>query len=218
MLLFASQAARATTLLQSYTDLPTWQTAITQLGDDTFETAPGQGNSSTYSNPSGYTDALGVDFVGSFDTGTNYLELVNPSLSSYFNFGSGASVESGLAQPGRSPYLLATLPAGITALALNVMTYGNAYPVTLTASDGTTVTVNTASLQQSFYGFTFTAPISWFKVSIPGAPSFTSVLLDNFTIGTASVVESDPVPEPGTCLLIGMGLVLLALLKKQRPA
>ncbi len=95
------------------------------------------------------------------------------------------------------------------------MTYGNVYPVTLTASDGTTVTVSTASLQQTFYGFTFSAPISWFKVSVPGAPNFTSVLIDNFTFGAADVAA----PESATGLMIGIGLVFLACIRKTpRPA
>ena len=214
--LLASQAARANTLTAgdtAFTDLPTWQAAVAQIGTDIFDTASSQGDTAIYSTSSGYTDPLGIDFVGAFDTGGNSLEIVNPSLSSYFNFGSGASLDSGLTTSGRAPYITATLPVGVTAISLNVMTYGNVYPVTLTASDGTTFTVTTVAQQQSFYGFTFNAPISWFRVSIPGAPMFTSVLLDNFTIGTGTLCQVGAVPEPGTCLLIGIGLVFLACLK-----
>jgi PEP-CTERM motif len=214
MLLLASPAARANTLLQGYTVPANWQAAVTQLGTDTFETAPNVGNSTIYSNATGYSDGLGIDFVGAFNPSGNYLEVVNSSLSAYFNYQSGASLDSGLSSAVVQPYIIANLPANITAIGLDVMTYGNNVPVTLTISDGTSVVVNTALLQQSFYGFTFAAPVSWLKISVPGSPNSTSVLMDNFTIGTADVAA----PEPATLLLIGFGLVLLACLKKRRAA
>ncbi len=82
--LLGAQAARANTIEagdQAFTTLANWNAAATATGEDTFDTAPGQGNAALYSNASGFTDTLGIDYVGSFDTGNYYLEIVNPTLS-----------------------------------------------------------------------------------------------------------------------------------------
>lgn len=218
MTLLASQAARATTLLQGYTVLANWQAAVVQIGEDTFEGIASSGSNKLYNTPAGYTDAVGIDFVGAFGS-SDYLQIVDSLFNSpYYNFGSGASLGSGTSSTSIQPYITATLPANVTAISLDVMTYGNNVPVTLTATDASgveaTVTVNTASRQQTFYGFTFSEPISTLTISIPGAPNFTSVLLDNFAIGTADV----DAPEPATLLLLGLGLVFMALLGKRRHA
>ncbi|HTP88933.1 MAG TPA: hypothetical protein VMJ34_18405 [Bryobacteraceae bacterium] len=218
MTLLLVQAAQATTLLAGYTDLSEWEAAVTETGLDTFDSISGVGNTSTYSNPSGYTDPLGIDFVGAFATGGNYLEAVGPSLSQNYNYGSGNSLMSGYSSGSNQPYITVNLPAGVTAIALDVMTYGNIWPVTLTASDGSTYTIATSSGQRSFYGFTFSAPISNLKVSIPGSPLFTYALLDNVRIGTCGTGGGDPspVPETASLFLIGAGLLVLACLKKFR--
>ena len=215
MTLLASQAARATTLLQGYTDLASWEAAVAEIGVDTFNGIAASGGHTTYNTATGYnTDALGIDFVGAFGAGYS-LQIVDALYNSpYYNFGSGASLGSGTVSTSLQPYITVALPGNVTAIALNVMTYGSAYPVTLTASDGTTFQVATASGQQSFHGFTFSAPVSTLTISIPGAPNFTSVLLDNFRIGTADVAA----PEPATMLLIGLGLVFMAFLRKRRHA
>jgi len=217
IVLLASQAARATTLLQTYNDLTSWEAAVALLGIDTFEgKVPSGGNSgSTYGNSAGYLDAEGVDFTGIW--GASYTLQIIDALAApqpYYNFGSGASLSSGSSTSAAAPSIVAALPAGITAFSLDVMTFGNIVPVTITASDGTVDTVSTTLRTQSFVGFTFSDPVSWVSVSIPGAPNYTSVLLDNFAIGTACV--SDPVPEPATFLLIGMGLVMIAWVGRHR--
>jgi len=218
IILLASQTARATTLIQIYSDLTSWQAAVAELGVDTFEgLAPSGGTTGTkYSNAVGYLDAEGVDFTGLW--GQSYFLMVEDALASpqpYYNFGSGASLSSGSSSASAAPSIVATLPAGITAISLDVMTFGNNVPVTLTASDTTTDTVSTTLRTQTFVGFTFSAPISWLSVSIPGAPSFTSVLLDNCAIGAADV--DNPVPEPVTLLLVGMGLLMMALIGRTGP-
>jgi len=218
LILLASQTARATTLIQTYNNLTAWQAAVSELGMDTFEgkASSGGNTGTTYSNVAGYLDAESVNFTGPW--GSSYFLEIIDALSSpqpYYNFGSGASLASGALTSSSAPSIVATLPAGITAISLDVMTYGNNVPVTLTASDGTTDTVSTSARTQTFVGFTFSAPITWLSESIPGAPQFTTVLLDNFAIGTADV--GDPVPEPVTMLLVGMGLVMMAILGRAGP-
>jgi hypothetical protein len=218
MTLLASQAARATTLLlepgdQAYTTLAAWEAAVTLIGTDTFDSLTA---GTTYSTATGYVDPLGIDFVGGFEPSGYSLEAVGPSMSQYYNYGSGNSLASGPSSSANQPYIKATLPASVTAVALDVMT-GSADSVTLTFSDGTTETVSTSGWpNQTFVSFTFSAQVTWVEVSIPNSPLGTSVLLDNFAIGTADV--SDPVPEPAAMLLVGLGLVLMACLRKRGPA
>jgi hypothetical protein len=222
--LLASQGAQATTLEQGdqvYTTLADWQAAVTQLGVDTFEGVVGPGAAKEYDtstgHPTGYTDGLGIDFVGSFNS-TNFLEIVDAAFGTYYSFGSGASLASAQGQYNEPPAIIVTLPGNITAIALNVMTRGNSDSVTLTFSDGTSETVSTTGWpNQTFAGFTFSAPVTTLTISIPATPNYTTLLLDNFRIGTAGV--SDPgVPEPATMLLLGLGLVFMACLRKRRPA
>ena len=213
--LLAAQTAQATTLLQGFSDLPSWLAAVTASADDTFDSLTA---GSTYSTSSGYTDAYGIEFIGTFDSAGYSLEVVGPSLNQAYNFGSGNSLYSGMSLSNRSPILMVNLPANVTAIGLDVMTTGNVYPVTITVGDAVTqasVTVSTAQGQQTFYGFTFSAPVTWLKASIPGAPSYTNVLLDNFQIGAVDLVST---PEPATFLLIGLGLICMACLRKRRPA
>jgi len=217
-MLLASQAARATTLEQgddNYTTLAGWEAAVAVIGVDTFSVQAGSGNETTYTTAAGYTDPLAIDFVGAFTEGGSwYLGIAGALFNSpYYNYtsGTGASMVSGTVSTYLQPEIVVTLPANVTAIGLDVMTYSSVIPVTLTANDGTTATVATASRPaQTFYGFTFSAPVSTFTISVPGAPNFAAVMLDNFTIGTADV----PAPEPATMLLIGLGLVFMACLTK----
>jgi hypothetical protein len=213
MVLLASQAARATSLIEEYSSLSLWQAAVSETGVDTFDSNPWV--VSTFYN-SGETDPLGIGFLGGFTPSGSYLEDVGPSISHWFDFGSVDSLASGFSSSVSQPYIQATLPAAVTAVALDVMTYGNPDSVTLTFSDNTTQTVSTASLQQTFVGFTFTLPVSWVKVSIPNSPTGTAVLIDNFAIGAVQGGDDMDTPEPATFLLIGLGLVFLACLKKRR--
>ena len=114
MTLLLAQSARASTLLAGYTDLTAWQAAVTQTGIETFESTPGVGNAGLYSNAGGYLDPLGIDFVGAFLPSGYSMELVNSSISQYYDFGSGASLMSGFASSNQ-PYIMLNLPAGIAA-------------------------------------------------------------------------------------------------------
>lgn len=216
--LFASRMARAGTLEpgdQNYTTLAAWEAAVTQTGEDTFTgVAPSAGETS-YNTSAGYTDPLGIDFVGSFGS-TYSLDIVDSLFAPtpYWNFGSGASLASGEPFGTEQPQIVANLPGGVTAIALDVMTYGNIVPVTITASDGTTFTVSTTALTQTFYGFTFNAPVSTLTISV-ASENGGYVLLDNFCIGTGGSDPSDT-PEPVTLVLVGLGLVLMGCLKKRR--
>jgi len=216
MVLLASQAARSTSLIEEYSSLSLWQAAVSETGVDTFDSSPW--TVATFYN-AGESDSLGIDFLGGFIPASSpYLEDVGPSMSQWFNFGSGDSLASGFSSSVSQPFIEAMLPSAITAVALDVMTYGNPDSVTLTFSDNTTETVSTASLQQTFVGFTFSVPVEWVKVTIPNSPTGTAALIDNFAVATVQSGDDMDTPEPATFLLIGLGLVFLGCLKKRRHA
>ncbi len=210
--------ARGTPLL-TYPDVTSWLGAVTVLGDATFETGnTSPGTIKNYNTgPYSEADAAGVSF-----TGSNWLFVVNPSASqTWYHFGSGNSLSAN-GSDGLVPVsITATLPANVTAVALNMMVTGNAgLPVVLTFSDGTQVTVPTSSGQASFYGATFASPITWVAEASSGTPPVgTYVMMDNFSYGTANQTQQDPppddTPELATLLLIGTGLVAMASFRKR---
>ena len=218
MVLLASPAARATSLIEWYSSLSLWQAAVSETGVDTFSNIAPPGGDITYDTAGGYIDPLSIDFVGAFSSSAEsyILEIVDAANAPtpYWNFGGPAVLASGQQSGTMQPEIVATLPANITAIALDVMTYENIVPVKVTASDGTTETVSPAVRQQTFLGFTFSAPVSTLTISVP-SESGGFVLLDNFAIGAVEGGDM-ATPEPATFLLIGLGLVFLACLKRRR--
>jgi hypothetical protein len=83
-----------------------------------------------------------------------------------------------------------------------------AVSVTLTLSDATTVTFTPTSIANSFRGFTSTAFITSLVMSAPGQSLYAG--LDNFTVGTTVAV-----PEPGSWLLMGLGLAALGVYRRR---
>jgi hypothetical protein len=81
-----------------------------------------------------------------------------------------------------------------------------AVPVTLTLSNGTTTTFTPSSEIDSFRGFTTGLAITSLTVGGPGASLY--VGMDNLTVGV--------VPEPGTWLLMGLGIGALVLRQSRR--
>jgi len=217
IILLASQTARATTLLQTYSNLTAWEAAVAELGVDTFEGIAPSGGSAPYDTSAGYADLLGIDFVGNQQDYYS-LSIFGAAFASGFNFGTGATLGGGV-NFGYQPSITANLPAGTTAVALYVMTVGTTATITLTANyQGTQeaqVTVVPGAGQETFAGFTFSAPITSLVESISGAPNNSYVLLDNFAIGTADA--DNPVPEPLTMLLVGTGLLVLARMSRIGP-
>ncbi len=211
----AGMGVASGTPLLTYPDVNSWLAAVTALGDATFESGDtGPGTIVNYNVP--YVEA-GVSFAD--PTG---MFIVNPGTKyTWFNFGTGNSLSAD-ASSGVSPVAItATLPANITAVALNVMVGGNGgLPVVLTFSDGSQVTVPTTSGQASFFGATFASPISSVIIGSSGTPpGSTYYLLDNFQIGTANVAQQGPppgdTPEIATLLLIGGGLLAMASFRKR---
>ncbi len=81
-------------------------------------------------------------------------------------------------------------------------------PITLTLSNGTTTTFTPSNVTDSFRGFTTGLAIASMTVGGPGAGLYVGV--DSLTVGV--------VPEPGTWLLMGLGIGALVLRQSRRAA
>lgn len=79
--------------------------------------------------------------------------------------------------------------------------------VTLTLSDGTSVTFTPTSLADSYRGFASTAAITSLTFSAPGQSLYAS--LDNLTVGVSAV------PEPASMLLMALGVAGLLAARRR---
>ncbi len=102
----------------------------------------------------------------------------------------------------------------MTAFGVNLMTTGYAgQSFKITLSDGESFTAPTfANPTPGFFGLTASAAITYIDFTLSGAPSGTSMLLDNFEIGT---VGASPTPEAASFAMIGSGLIALTILRRR---
>lgn len=87
----------------------------------------------------------------------------------------------------------------------------SAAAVTVTLSNGATTTFTPSSQAYAFRGFTTALPITSLTMAVPGASRFNTI--DNLTVGVAAAV-----PEPGSWLMMGLGLAGLAWVRRARAA
>ena len=206
------------TTLTTYSDLASWQAATS--GDQTINFAGKSGGTiQDYSNSTGvaYPD---VQFIGIVNNGYA-LDVVNTAVMSWYSFNTNTG--EALMQPmnrGTSdpvPYIHVHFTAPVTAFGSNLLTYnsyGMAFDITVA---GTHLSAPTsASAPATFWGVTSDAPISDAYFTLQGtSPQGGSVeLLENFQYGAASQGAPE-VPEAATFLLIGSGLLGLAILGKR---
>jgi hypothetical protein len=206
----------------TYTDLASFQAAST--GDQTIDFT---GTTGDYSNVAGLVQQ-NVRFVGiSTSAASGYsLQVLNTSLYSWDNFGTGEALTQTLyyANGGTPPVIHVVFSTPVTAFGTNLFThndYAMDFGITVL---GTQYTAQTNMLPSpAFWGITSDTPISSADFTVPAAVwnTGTNAFLDNFTYGTAQAQGPPPpdVPEAATFLLIGSGLLGLAILgKKMRPA
>jgi hypothetical protein len=146
----------------------------------------------------------GIKFTGDNVDGTYYLVAHDATQGPSYDWNSGAYILG----PGWGiKYIQATLPAGITALGVDLMSNPSAHSVTVTLSTGDSYAVGTsANPNRTFFGFVSDTPVDWVRFS--AASSYT--VIDNFDYGFVST------PEPDTLVMAGVGLIGLWFARRLR--
>ena len=181
----------------TFSDAAVWNAAVPGATTIGFEGLAVPGGNTFYGSP-GLLSIEGVTF-----TSQEGLWAVDPAFyPPYYDWSSGAVLTT-------RPTLTATLPPGVRAWGVDLMTFYPAYGglLTITLGSGEQFVVPTLDQpNRAFFGIVSDTPIT--SVTISGS-SETWLNIDNFSYG-------DPVPEPGTLLLLGSGLVGLARGRKRR--
>jgi hypothetical protein len=195
----------------SYTTLASFQAATTGLTTQGFDAA-----TAPFVIPNGGGDGLGDGLIYTYNinAGAGQLEIVNmfPTTSTPNYLGSD---DPATAAFFASDSLTFTLPSPQTAFGLYIVGSGGylAGTFTLSAGPGTAqnsatpdVTIDAIGDVAYFLGITSTTPFSSANIALttPGNPGDGPLWnLDDLTWGKSN----NAVPEPGTLLLIGTGLL-----------
>ncbi len=170
-----------------------WQTLTTGFFT-TLVDFEGLVANTTYNTADGLT-LSGIQFVGDNLDGSYFLVAHDATEGGSYNWGSGDYI---VCSGYGTKYIQATLPAGITALGVDLMTILSGHSVTVSLSTGESYTVGTsANPNRTFFGFVSDTPVDWVRFS--AANSFTAI--DNFTTAFVST------PEPDAFFLAGAGLI-----------
>jgi len=185
------------TTITTYSSSATWLAATTGVTTDNFT---GVGGTSGVFTTTGAITQNGVVFVGLTGSTTG---IADTSAFSWANF--GTSFAGFVANPGT---ITITLPTPVTAFSINLFT--NPTAVTYTVSTlSTPFTVPTFAVPTpAFFGETSDTPFSTVTLSVPAGTTY--AFFDNFAFGAA---DTSQVPEAGTFLLIGTGLLGFAAIR-----
>ena len=208
----------AESALIPFTGRTTFESVTTDLTKITFDGIVPPDSAASFDNPDGLKTG-GVTFRTS-GTGSSVVSVYGGDLagqSASLNTGTGAILN--WAPPDRlgTEYLDVVLPIGITAFAADLWAQ---QPAATTVK----MIVNSGEATENFFVDTMERPSPSFfgvhsdgnvlllvRIAIPAGQ--VGLILDNVSIGTAGG-SGDTVPEPGTVILLGAGLVGLAAARR----
>jgi hypothetical protein len=192
--------------ITTYNNLSSWEAAVSGVQIDNFEGLAPAGSYTSY--PSGFYQN-GVEFFGL--SGLGVADTSSGPFAAY-NFGTG---EAGYLYGGGASVQI-TLPSPATAFAINLFTApaGLSYTVSVLSTPFTVPTVNQPP--PGFFGATSDTPFT--TVTLQASTGSSYSFFDNFQWGTsgAQTGGGSQTPEAGTFLLIGSGLLALAVARRRK--
>ncbi|MCP5115311.1 MAG: hypothetical protein GY953_31165 [bacterium] len=223
MLLLPVMTGSLNATLIEYSDRASWEAATPGFANIDFDITS---TYQSFNTAAGVTldengiAPIGVQFVGLATPGSYELTVVDPAFSSAHDHGSGDVLKGPRflsAEPTRSIEMI--LPLGINSFGFDLMTYDSleqqpAGPQTFTVSvDGTEVTQVVTLLQpgRAFFGVVSDTEVGQIELVLDtGISGRTFPMIDNFSSGSVTAT-----PEAHTYLLVGSGLLLVALLRRR---
>ena len=196
--------------ITTYTDLSSWQAAVSGVQTDNFEGLVPAGSYAGFS--SGFSQN-GVQFLGLSGSTLGVADTSSGPFVAY-NFGTG---EAGYLFGGGASVQI-TLPSPATAFGINLFTApaGLNYTVSFLSTPFTVPTVGQPP--PGFFGATSDTPFTTVTLQTSAGSSYS--FFDNFSwSGAQSTGDSgggSQTPEAGTFLLIGSGLLGLAVTRHRK--
>ena len=207
------------TSLTTYTNLAAWQAATSGVQTADFEGLTPPGTATTYNSSTGVSNYSGVEFIGYTSSGSSYIQIIDTSAVSWYNYGTGDALILSMDRPNSSsplPYIHVVFTTPVTAFGGDLFTASpHALSFTITVLGSTFTAATNDQPNTAFFGITSDTPITSVDFTLAGTiwNGGSQALMDNFRWGTASA-QTDT-PEAATFLMIGSGLIGLVYLKKR---
>jgi|SRR5579872_1602160 len=222
--LLALSAGPGFATVVTYNDLTSWQNAtVSGFNTDTFDSV-GVSIGTSQQFTTGLLLGDGVSFYGYNGSSPNLIVWNQPQgPSDYYNFGSGPILVGPYYNGGSGQYINITLPAPVTSVGFDIMSFGASGVSFLATLNGggtiysatPTIAWNSSDPQRAFFGFTTTPDLPITSIQIIPPYGGTTPLLDNFRYGSAGSGDGTDTPEACTMLLIGLGLTGMAGLRRR---
>jgi hypothetical protein len=187
--------------ITTYSSSASWLAATTGDQEDSLS---GLAPAESYTMYAGGFSQDSVQYIGL--SGSIFVADTTSGPFSWANFGTG---EAGFITG--TNIIAITVPTAVTAFGINLWSspFGQTYTVSTLSTPSTVPTSSTAP--PTFFGVTSDTPFT--TVDVQAQAGTTYAIFDNFQWGTADV--GSPVPEAGTFLLIGTGLLGIAAFRRK---